>query len=578
MPRKPSDLIYGLSDRPPILTTVMLSFQHIFLLSSRFIYPVIIVEAIGGSRALAASMIGLSMIAGGIGSILQVLKRGPVGSGYLNPQGCGAAYITASIEAGKIGGIPLILGMTIIAGLFEGLFSRVVYRLRSFFTAEVTGVVVSMVGFSIVSMAILNFVGLGKADSVSEHSELIVGFVTLIIIISISVWGKGKLRLYSIIIGITAGYITAYTTGVLTSADFKQISDASFISLPDLGNLRWSFDRILILPFLIAALSTSLKITGELMTCQKINDADWKRPDMRSVERGILADAIGTVFAGLTGGMGQGSSSANVGLSIATGATSRMIGYVTGIILILLAFCPKVSSIFVIMPMPVKGAAILYVACYMVVAGIQIMTSRMIDARKTFVIGLSLILGLSVEILPKLYSQMDMAGLPKSFAYILHPVIGSSLAFATISALILNMIFRIGISKRKSMELVPGVDSSEKIFDFMEKQGAAWGAVHEVIRRAISALNEFLECMTGSGIAKGNLNVDVEFDEYNLDINISYEGTLIEFPDKPPSTEELLEDDMAYIKLSAFLMKKRSDSVKSFTKNGTCNVRFHFDH
>ena len=101
MARKPSDLIYGLEDSPPLFSTIILSLQHVFLLSARFIYPVLIVEAIGGSREVAAQIISFSMIAGGVGSILQVLHKGPVGSGYLNPQGCGAAYIRASILAGK---------------------------------------------------------------------------------------------------------------------------------------------------------------------------------------------------------------------------------------------------------------------------------------------------------------------------------------------------------------------------------------------------------------------------------------------------------------------------------------------
>jgi NCS2 family nucleobase:cation symporter-2 len=133
-------------------------------------------------------------------------------------------------------------------------------------------------------------------------------------------------------------------------------------------------------------------------------------------------------------------SSSNIGLSIATGATSRRIAYSTGTILILLAFLPKLSSVFVVMPTPIMGASLIFAVSFMILAGIQIIMSRMIDSRKTFVIGFSIIFGLSVDFVPGLYRDVHPW---------LHPFFSSSLSLATISAVLLNLFFRIGSPRRR---------------------------------------------------------------------------------------------------------------------------------
>ena len=86
--------------------------------------------------------------------------------------------------------------------------------------------------------------------------------------------------------------------------------------------------------------------------------------------------------------------------------------------MILLAFLPKLAALFAVMPDPVMGAILVYVACYMILAGIQVITSRMLDARRIFVVGIPLIFGLSVDMVPGLYR-----GVPHHF----QPLVASSL-------------------------------------------------------------------------------------------------------------------------------------------------------
>ena len=125
---------------------------------------------------------------------------------------------------------------------------------------------------------------------------------------------------------------------------------------------------------------------------------------------------------------------------------------------------------------------------------------------------------------------------------------------------------------------MPGVDGSQKIFEFMETQGSIWGARREVIMRATAALNEFVESAAGLGLVNGKIQAEVSFDEFNLDLDIHYDGQLMEFPSWRPTEDALLVDEKAIIGLSGFLIRQYADRVWSEVVNGRCRVQLHFDH
>ena len=569
MEKKPANLTYGVNESPGLPALLILGVQHIFLLSVAFIVPVIIVDAIGGTPEQAQNLITMAMIATGLATILQGLNSGPVGSGYLCPLLNGPAFLSASLLAGHAGGLPLIFGMTAVGGIFEGFLSRVIPKMRAIFPSEVTGTIVMMVGIEVIPLGVTKFLGVDKFHHSPYSSAAIVGMITLCAMTGFNVWGKGELRLYSVLIGLLCGYCVAFFAGVLTSEHLGQFINAPFFKLPPFGQSGISFNIELLIPFIIAALSSTLKTMGDLTTCQKINNTEWKRPDMQSISRGVLACSLGNLISGLCGALGQSVSSSNIGLSIATGATSRKIAYSIGGILIFAAFFPKLTAIFVVMPTPLMGATLIFTASFMIISGIQIITSRLIDSRKTFLIGISVIFGLSVDLIPGLYKEVHPW---------FHPIFSSSLSLATVCALILNLFFRIGISKSLHLELTPGVDSADMIFTALEKQGALWGAMKDVMDHAGAVINEFLESATRLEVTKENVNVKVSFDEFNLDVDISYHGVPLSFPEKPPTEDELLAGESGILKLSGFLMKQHADSMKSYVKEGQCFVHFHFEH
>ncbi|OQX75961.1 MAG: hypothetical protein B6D64_10755 [Bacteroidetes bacterium 4484_276] len=184
------------------------------------------------------------------------------------------------------------------------------------------------------------------------------------------------------------------------------------------------------------------------------------------------------------------------------------------------------------MPLPVIGATLVYAVSFMIIAGLQIIMSRMLDARKTFVVGVSVIAGISVFSLGHIYSEIHLW---------VKPVFSSALSLATITAIVLNLIMRIGTKKHVVLGVSLKGTFSDKIFEFMDYNGKRWGARPEIIFNVGAALNEFMDIAAGYGfVIDKDLKVNVYFDEFSLDATICYRGQLIQFPDKRPSPDEIM--------------------------------------
>lgn len=439
-PVKPDTLVYGLNDCPPFMSLLLLSLQHIFVMSSTLVLPIVVVHEIGGNFDQVHTVMSMSMLAAGIGTMLQALGRWGIGSGYLVPNLVGPSFLSVSVQAAWLGGLPLMHGMIIVAGFFEVLFSRVVHRLRFLFPPEITGLVVLMVGVALIPLGSSKFLGITYEGDLIQPRCVLVATLTLAIMIGINLWSRGRLKLYCVLIGMIAGYVLSFLAGLLSSADFVNVAHVPFFSLPFQGTgfPEYAFDWALLPSFLIISMCGALKSFGNIITAQKINDVNWKAPDMKVVGNGLLADGMSVIAAGSLGGMATDTSASNVGMSQATGATSRIIGLTAGAFYVCLAFFPKLSAIISVMPAPVMGAILIFVTSFMFMSGFQIILSEAADTRKIFVVGISLVFGLSSDILPGLYGHMPSW---------LMPIFGSSLTLATVLAILLNQLFSIKASR-----------------------------------------------------------------------------------------------------------------------------------
>src|SRR5262245_23681983 len=419
----------------------LMAIQHIFLMSSTLLLPVILVTEIGGGLTQVRSVVALTMIACGIGTILQAMRWRGIGSGFLCPNLCGPNFFAASVQAAWLGGLPLMRGMTIIAGLVEAVFARVIHRLEFLFPAEITGMVVLMVAVGIVPLSVSKFLGVSYAGEPIDATNLMVAAVTLLVMVGINVWCTSKLKLYAVLIGMGLGYGLSLATGLLTSLHLHEAMAVPWLAIPVLdGMWKLSFSWSLVPTFAIVSITGALKSFGNLILCEKVNDDQWSQPNIKRIGDGLMADSFCVTASGLLGGMASDTSASNVSLSSASGATSRSIGFVAGGLFALLGFSPKLSALLSIMPTPVMGAILVFVVSFMIMSSLQIIVATKADPRRNFVIGISVIFGLSLEALPQIYAQV--------FPW-LRPLFDSSLTLSTVLAVILNQLLRLGNREMK---------------------------------------------------------------------------------------------------------------------------------
>jgi NCS2 family nucleobase:cation symporter-2 len=565
---KPNDLVYGVDDAPPLAVNILSGVQHAGLMLIYLVYPVLLAQAGGASGEVTAAMVSLTLIALAIGTIFQVITVGPIGSGFLCQPSGSVIFLVPSLIAARSGNLAAVAGMTMMAGLVQVALARLLPRLRALFTPEITGLVVMLSGISVGVVGLRTAFG-ATAGAEPSNVETMLALATLCTMVALNVWGRGALRLFCVLFGLAAGYLAAWPLGLLDGQELAHLAAAPAFAMPAMGHVKWSFDASLILPFLIAAIAASLKVIGNVTTSQKANDATWVRADMRTISRGVMADGLGNVVAGALGVQGTNSSTSAVGLATATGVASRRVAWSIAAILLLVAFVPKVGHLFNLMPRPVLGAALVFSSTFIVTNGLVIMTSRLLDARKILVIGLAVVFGLAVEIFPALLNVLPLG---------LRPSLGNSLVFGTILGLGLNLLFRIGLRKSVAMTVPAGHVDRAALDQFLDVQGAAWGARRDVVERVKFNLAQSIETLVSSGVATGPLLVEASFDEFNLDLRVSYDGVQLELPETRPSLEEIVDSDDGERRLAGFMLRRSADRVTARRVNNRATIAFHFDH
>jgi NCS2 family nucleobase:cation symporter-2 len=568
---RPSNLIYSVDERPPALVCLVNAAQQLTIITPFLIYPILVMHAVGADEQTTASFVGLSFLAIGIATLLQAWPGKWTGSGFLISSSPAAAFVPIDIVAIKAGGIPLLTGMTLIAGFAEIGFAQIVRRFRPFFPAEVSGLCILLIGIYVGVLAIRAAFGLDGAalEATATPRELAISGATLAVMIGLNLWAKGILRMLCAIVGVVAGYLVAVALGAFDPAAMRVLTGAAIFALPHWQPVLPTVSLDLLIPFCAAALICTLRGMGDVATAQKINDRDWIRPDMTTIRKGIVSDGLGTVVAGLLGVIGGNTQSSSNGMANATGVASRWVAFWLGGMLIVFAFFPVVPAALVAMPRAVVGAAFLFTACFIMTSGLQIITSRLLDARRTFIIGIALTLSLGHEIFPALYQRAPT---------VLQPFVSSGLVIGLLIALILNALFRIGMRTRASIAVEQGADAHDAIRAFLEQQGGKWGARRDVVERAIFGTAQAEESVVAHCNVQGPVEIEAAFDEFNLDVRLSWQGDELKLPDKRPSEEEIRETEEGLLLLAGYLIQRNADRVRASRKGDRAVLEFHFQH
>lgn len=399
-----TDLIYGIDDRPPFKDALFAALQHLLAIFVAIITPpLIIAGALKLDLETTGFLVSMALFVSGVSTFIQCRSVGPIGAKLLCIQGTSFSFIGPIIAIGQIGGLPLIFGACITAAPVEMIISRTFKYLRSVITPLVSGIVVLLIGLSLIKVGVVSCGGgYGAMDkgSFGSFENLSVAGAVLLSVLFFNRCKNKYLRMSSIVLGLCIGYILAYSLGMVDMSVASSQSLMGFnIPVPFKYGFDWNISSFIAvgLVYLITAIEATGDVTANSMISGKSIEGNSY---LKRVSGGVLADGTNSMIAGIFNSFPNSIFAQNNGIIQLTGVASRYVGYYIAGMLVLLGLFPIVGVVFSLMPDPVLGGATLLMFGTVAAAGIRIIASQHINRKATLVLAASLSLGLGVELMP----------------------------------------------------------------------------------------------------------------------------------------------------------------------------------
>ncbi|AIW20654.1 purine permease [Vibrio coralliilyticus] len=420
-------LLYTLDQKPPHGITLLLALQHMLASIGGIVaVPLIVGASIGLPNEEIVSLINAALLASGIVTIAQCLGLGPIGIRLPVVMGSSFAFLGVAIAIGREGGVASIMGSALIGSLVVILASFYMDKVRKLFPTVVSGVVVTLIGLTILPVA-MNWVG--DAPAASENfatlPKLFLAIVSLGIVVAVSVYCKGAVAASAIVIGLAGGYIVALSLGMVNLDD---VSTAAWVGGPEPLKYGLSFHASAIVSMSLVYIVVIAEATGDFMALA--NNCN-KQVSGKDLQRGLLGDGLGSTLAAILTAMPLASFSQNVGIVGITGVASRFVVAATGGLLILGGLFPKLAAIAVTIPKPVLGGVGFVMFGMIAYAGIRMLITAADTKRNALVICVGLASGLAVTFEPRLLQH-----LPHDIANFLH----SGITTGTIATVLLHQL------------------------------------------------------------------------------------------------------------------------------------------
>ncbi|EOE2121000.1 uracil-xanthine permease family protein [Vibrio vulnificus] len=442
-PTRKTDLIYQLNDRPPLPQTLFAALQHLLAMFVAVITPsLIICQALGVSAEQTNTIISMSLFASGISSFIQIRTFGPIGSGLLSVQGTSFNFLGPIIGAGlalKAGGASVesmmaaIFGTILVASFAEILLSRVLEYARRIITPLVSGIVVTLIGLTLIQVGLVSMGGgyaaLGDGTFGSLDKLALAGTV-LGLIVLLNRAKNPYVRVASIVIAMLVGYVMAYFMGMV---DTRQASSSSaLVALPIPMQFGLSFDWSLFIPLVLIFLITALEAIGDITATSEVSGEPVKGPVyMKRIKGGVLADGLNSAIAAVFNSFPNSTFSQNNGVILLTGVASRYVGYFIASMLVLLGLFPGVASFVQLIPEPVLGGATIVMFGTIAAAGVRIISRVDLDRRAILIMALSFSMGLGIAQKPEILQFMPE---------FIKSIFSSGVAAGGITAIVLNLL------------------------------------------------------------------------------------------------------------------------------------------
>lgn len=430
----PQMLVYGL--------------QHVASMYAGVVaVPLIVGSALGLTGPQLTYLVSAGLLISGLATLLQTIGIWKFGARQPIVQGTSFAAVSTILAVGTAKGgeegLLAVFGALLVAGLIAMLIAPLFTQLLRFFPEVVTGTVITVIGISLMPVAI-TWAGGGAGarftdpPTFGDPKNLLLALITLVIIVVIYRFLPGLFSRIAILLGLVLGTIVAIPFGL---TDFGRISDAQVFQLTTPFHFGMpTFAIGAIVSMLIVMLVIMTETTADILAIGQIVD---KPADRQTVTNGLRADMASTAVASVFNGFSVSAFAQNVGLVAITGIKSRFVVATGGLILVVLGLFPIVGSLVALVPLPVLGGAGLALFGTVASSGIRTLSHVKFDGNANLVIvALALAMGIIPIAVPDFYDQF-----PDWFVVIFD----SGITAAAITAVVLNWIFNI-VGRRDSAE------------------------------------------------------------------------------------------------------------------------------
>lgn len=405
--------------------------QHVLTMYGGIIAPPLIVGGAAGLTPVEiGALIASCLFVGGLATILQTVGIPFFGSQLPLVQGtsfAAVATMVAIIDSG--GGIQRVFGAVLVASFIGFLIAPLFARIIRFFPPVVTGVVITMIGISLLPVA-ANWAmgGNSAAPDYGNPAHIGLAMATLCIALLLTKFGTVSIQRLAILISMVLGAILATLLGM---ADFSRVGQSAFFAFPQPLAFGWpEFELGSIISMTVVVLVILTETTADIVALGQIVGTKVTK---RRIADGLRADMAVSVLAPFLNTFTQSAFAQNVGLTAITGVKSRFVVTAGGGILVVLGLFPVLGQVVAVLPTPVLGGAGIVLFGTIAASGIRTLSKVMYEGNfNLIIVSTSIAVGCLPVVKPDFYEAF-----PTWFA----TIFDSGISSAALTAVILNLFF-----------------------------------------------------------------------------------------------------------------------------------------
>ena len=409
---------------------LVLGFQHLLAMySGDVLVPLLIGQYLHFSTLQMTYLVSIDIFMCGVATLLQLRRTAITGIGLPVVLGCAVQAVTPLESIGGKLGITYMYGAIIAAGIFVFLIAGFFAKLKRFFPPVVTGSLITIIGFTLVPVGFQDLGGgSATAHTFGNPSNLLIGFLTIVIILVFNAFGRGFIKSIAILLGIL---IASFIASAMGFVSLKPVSEAAWFHAPQLFFFGVpKFNVSAMVTMMLVSLTTMIESTGVFFA---LSDITGRKLTSKDLERGYRAEGIAAILGGLFNTFPYSTFSENVGVLKMSGVKTRRPVYYAAFLLLLLGLLPKVGALATIIPTPVLGGAMIVMFGMVGVQGVQILHKvDFSNNANLLTASVSIGLGLGVTMYPHIFQY-----LPTEIQIIL----GNGIVVTSVSAVLLNLLF-----------------------------------------------------------------------------------------------------------------------------------------